>query len=55
MICQPMPPSEPSRVFISYAHKDGTTLAQRLHEDLTSEGIKVWLDVGAPHRRRRLA
>ena len=26
-----MPPSEPSRVFISYARKDGATLAQCLH------------------------
>jgi TIR domain/NB-ARC domain len=40
-----MPPSELSRVFISYARKDGADLAQRLHEDLTDEGFAVWLDV----------
>jgi hypothetical protein len=34
MACRPMPPSEPSRVFISYARKDGTELAQQLQKDL---------------------
>ena len=34
-----------SRVFISYARKDGAALAQRLHQDLTDEGFVVWLDV----------
>jgi hypothetical protein len=45
MACRLMPPSEPSRVFISYARKDGAALAQRLHQDLTDEGFVVWLDV----------
>jgi hypothetical protein len=39
-----MPPSEPSRVFISYARKNGATLARRLHSDLENEGFDVWLD-----------
>ena len=39
MVCQPMPPSEPLRVFISYARKDGTRLAQRLQSDLSKEGF----------------
>jgi len=39
-----MPPSEPSRVFISYARKDGASLAQRLQSDLANEGFDVWLD-----------
>jgi hypothetical protein len=29
-VCQLMPSSEPQRVFISYARKDGASLAQRL-------------------------
>ena len=37
------PPSNP-RVFLSYAHKDGASLAPRLHDDLTSEGLMAWLD-----------
>ena len=39
-----MPPSEPSRVFISYARKDGAALAQRLQSDLEKEGFDAWLD-----------
>ena len=39
-----MPPSEPSRVFISYARKDGAALAQRLQSDLGKEGFEAWLD-----------
>jgi hypothetical protein len=39
-----MPPSEPSRVFISYARKDGAALAQRLRSDLTKQGFDAWLD-----------
>ena len=31
-----MPPSEPSRIFISYAHRDGA--------DLTAKGFDAWLD-----------
>src|SRR5271165_3743557 len=39
-----MPPSEPSRVFISYARKDGAALAQRLQKDLKEQGFDPWLD-----------
>jgi len=39
-----MPPSEQPRVFISYARKDGTSLAQRLQSDLTKQGFDAWLD-----------
>ena len=39
-----MPPSEPLRVFISYARKDGATLAQRLQKDLKEQGFDAWLD-----------
>src|SRR6266436_4798463 len=33
------------RVFISYAHKDGNTLASQLRSDLAEKGYVVWLDV----------
>ena len=36
--------TEPSRIFISYARKDGALLAQRLQSDLTKEGFDAWLD-----------
>ena len=39
-----MPPSEPSRVFICYARKDGASLAQRLQKDLKEKGFDAWLD-----------
>jgi WD40 repeat protein len=32
------------RVFISYAHQDGASLAGRLHQDLKASGWEVWLD-----------
>jgi predicted nucleic acid-binding Zn-ribbon protein len=44
MACRLMPPSEPSRVFISYARKDGAALAQRLQKDLHEQGFDAWLD-----------
>jgi TIR domain len=44
MSCRPTPPSEPLRVFISYARKDGAALAQRLQFDLAKEGFDAWLD-----------
>ena len=44
MACLLMPPSEPSRVFISYARKDGSALAQRLQKDLNENGYEAWLD-----------
>lgn len=40
-----MPPSEQPRVFISYARKDGTPLAQRLRKDLKDRGFDAWLDI----------
>ena len=43
MICI-MPSSERPRVFLSYAHKDGSKLARRLQEDLTTQ-FDVWLDI----------
>jgi WD40 repeat protein len=33
-----------TRVFISYAHQDGSKLASRLSNDLTHEGYDVWMD-----------
>ena len=30
-------------LFISYAHKDGAELAQRLNNDLKNAGLDVWL------------
>jgi WD40 repeat protein len=38
-----MPPSSKTRVFLSYAHRDGTELAQRLHADL-AKNFATWLD-----------
>ena len=35
MLC--MVPSEAIKTFISYAHKDGSDLARRLHDDLKAE------------------
>ena len=39
-----MPPSEQCRVFISYAHRDGADLAQRLQQSLKEQGFDAWLD-----------
>ncbi len=39
-----MAETEGVRVFISYARKDGTELAERLHGDLGRRGFQVWLD-----------
>ena len=39
-----MPSGEPSRIFISYARKDGSVLAQYLQSALTKEGFDTWLD-----------
>src|SRR5271166_5692369 len=39
-----MPPSARPRVFLSYARKDGATLAQRLQKDLNEQGFDAWLD-----------
>jgi hypothetical protein len=49
MVCQPMPPSDPLRIFISYAHKDGAALAQYLQSALTKEGFDAWLDTQRLH------
>jgi WD40 repeat protein len=40
-----MAPAEPLRVFISYARKDGASLAQRLQKDLKEQGFDAWLDI----------
>jgi WD40 repeat protein len=39
-------PEPKSQVFISYAHKDGATLANRLEKDLSGNGFNAWLDTG---------
>src|SRR5215472_7219330 len=39
-----MPSFQRSRVFISYASRDGVDLALRLQADLTEKGFHVWLD-----------
>jgi NB-ARC domain/TIR domain len=35
---------EPPSIFISYAHRDGGPLAERLHRDLIANGFHAWLD-----------
>ena len=37
--------SRPTRVFISYARRDGATLAERLRADLSKKGLVVWQDI----------
>jgi hypothetical protein len=37
--------SRPTRVFISYARRDGAALAGRLRADLTKVGVDVWHDI----------
>jgi hypothetical protein len=39
-----MPGPNPIRIFISYAHADGTGLSQQLVRDLAARGFKPWLD-----------
>src|ERR1700685_908373 len=39
-----MPASEPLRIFISYARKDGADLAQHLQASLADAGFDIWLD-----------
>src|SRR5271167_1753343 len=39
-----MPTSEQRRIFISYAHRDGAQLAERLQKDLTANCLDAWLD-----------
>jgi WD40 repeat protein len=36
--------SATANVFISYAHKDGSQLAERLRRDIDREGCEVWVD-----------
>src|SRR5215469_14134372 len=43
MVCPPMRPCAPHCVFISYAHRDGADLAQRLQKDLATK-FDAWLD-----------
>ncbi len=49
MLRKPMASAAPSRVFISYARKDGTALAQRLQKDLNDKGFDAWLDTQRLH------
>ncbi len=44
MLCKPMASPAPSRLFISYARKDGADLARRLQDDLKERGFDPWLD-----------
>jgi hypothetical protein len=39
-----MPRPAHARVFISYARKDAAQLAQRIQQDLSTEGFDAWLD-----------
>ncbi len=44
-----MAPTAPSRVFISYARKDGAALAQQLQKNLNDKGFDAWLDTQRLH------
>src|SRR5271165_287266 len=44
-----MPLPAERRIFISYAHRDGAELAQRLQTDLATEGFDAWLDIHRLH------
>jgi WD40 repeat protein len=44
-----MDPSDAIKIFLSYARKDGSDLARRLHDDLKARGFAPWLD------KRRIA
>jgi hypothetical protein len=39
-----MEPSDAIKIFLSYARKDGSELARRLHDDLKARGFSPWLD-----------
>ena len=39
-----MPGSNPTKLFIAYAHADGRELAQHLERDLAAGGLEPWLD-----------
>ena len=39
-----MDPGEAIKIFLSYARKDGSELAQRLADDLKARGFEAWLD-----------
>jgi WD40 repeat protein len=70
MVCQPMPPSDPCRVFTSYASshgaanrklflayawKDDQRFVKRLYRDLKRHGYDPWMDVqNMPSRGRTL-
>src|ERR1035438_1342599 len=44
MVLWPASMPESPRIFISYAHRDGGSLAARLQRDLQGRGFDVWLD-----------
>ena len=70
MVCQPMLPSDPCRVFTSYARSDGAAnrkvflsyawkddqrFVKRLYRDLKRDGYDPWMDVqNMPSRGRTL-
>src|SRR5574341_1044279 len=39
-----MPGDQDRSIFISYAHRDGASLAVRLQQDLAASGFDAWLD-----------
>ena len=43
-VCLDMAERPRSKIFISYAHQDGSALAGRLHQSLKESGWDVWLD-----------
>src|SRR4051812_37611725 len=43
-ISEPISETALTRVFISYAHRDGWETAQRLETDLSQRGCQVWFD-----------
>jgi hypothetical protein len=49
MFTTPMASLTPSRIFISYARKDGADLARRLESDLKARGFDPWLDTQRLH------
>ena len=49
-----MPSPAPPRIFISYAHRDGATLALRLQHDLTAAAFALRLKSDIERRGHKL-